>query len=72
MSIFFTDHARARMVERGITEEMVRETIRRPVSLRESGIRNTRILSNKVGGRNLEVVVSAVGRHIRVVTLYWI
>ena len=60
------------MIERGITEQMIRETIRRPISLRESDVRNVRILSNTFDGRILEVVIRTVGRSIRVVALYWI
>lgn len=72
MVIFFTNHARQRIVERGITEQYIRETIARPGRMRSSDITQVKILQKEFQRRTLEVVVETIGKHIRVITAYWL
>ena len=73
MAHIFTDHARQRMRQRGITEDQVKETIGQPQEKwRDKEIRERRIHVRTYGQRRLKVVWIPENRNARIVTAVWL
>lgn len=71
MKLILTDHARQRMEERDITEEMVANAIQRPEMVLPS-FRGRELARKEIGGKTLEVVFKRELGEILVITVYWL
>lgn len=70
MDIIYSEHARKRMIERGIKEEDIKETIEFPdyTITRGKEIEAYKKLNDKM----LKVVYIEMGKFINVITIYFI
>jgi len=68
-SIIYTNHARQRMAERGITEDDVEQVLAWPDYVISSGDRNT-MAAKKFKGREVHIVYKAQKERIILITAY--
>jgi hypothetical protein len=73
VTLRFTNHARRRLAERGVSEEQIQAVMRRPLSGPDPGSRpDTVVFSGHAEGVGmLKVVVDAVDRDL-VVSVFWL
>lgn len=71
MKLILTDHARQRMEERDITEEMVANAIQRPEVVLPS-FRRRELAKKEIRGKTLEVVFKRERGETIVITVYWL
>ncbi len=71
MLIIFSDHAKARLKQRHISEQFVLEAIKRPDS-RKISSRNRRLYRRRYGDKILEVVVITEKADLIIITQYWL
>ena len=71
MPIFFSDHAKLQLRRRKITQRLVLETIRNPVS-QSSSFKNRKLRRRRFGDKILEVATKTEGPRIIVITGYYL
>ncbi len=69
MHVFYTLHAKRRMIKKKIDEVWVEETIRQPDLARNDS--RAFYAQKKLNGKSIEVVYMKE-KYIRVITVYWI
>lgn len=70
--MIFTDHARRRMVERGITQEQIQLVLNRPLGDPGPGAApGTLVIEGQVGARRLKVIRSAAEPPV-IVSVWWV
>ncbi len=67
MSLIFTNHAKQRMIERGIKLQEVQDTVDLPdYTVSKEGKKES---FKKIGNKNLKIVYSEKGKFIKVITV---
>ncbi|MEK6884889.1 MAG: DUF4258 domain-containing protein [Nanoarchaeota archaeon] len=67
MPLIFTDHAKQRMIERGIKPQEVQDTIDMPdYTISKEGKKES---IKKIGNKNLKIIYSEKGKFIKVITV---
>jgi len=69
--LVFTNHAKKRMRERGVSKRQIVATLRQPKLIRKEDGSIT-IFSQKFGSNTLEVVAEVDNAKVIIITLYWI
>lgn len=72
MAYIFSDHAKRRMRQRGITETQVQETVATPEIKYPDKIKDRWIHKRRYGQRELKVVLIPQNGDVYIVTAYWV
>jgi hypothetical protein len=70
MEIIFTEHARTRLKERGISEKDVQTAITSPDKTLP-GYANKRVIQKKIKNKNLVVIFVSENKSKIIITTYW-